>query len=71
MDLQEYYKECNSGGMVDSSEVFAYIKTFKTVILWGGSFLGKAVGKRLLKEEVAITKYWDLRKDELKEVNGV
>ena len=70
-NMNEYYEQAHSGKIVDNTEILNYIKGFNKVILWGGSFLGTAVGKYLLENDVTITAYWDMRKDELKEVNNI
>lgn len=68
---EEYYKKAHSGDKIDNSEVLDYIKTFKKVVIWGASYLGDAVGKYLLDNNVTISNYWDLRSRDIKELNGV
>ena len=63
--LEEYYQKVYSGEVVDNTEVLAYIKSFRQVVLWGGSFLGQAVGRELLNHGVEISAYWDMRAEEL------
>lgn len=70
-NLEKFYELCGSGEIVDSNEVIQYIRTFKNVILWGASFQGAALGKYLLEHGVPVTLYWDMRSEELKEVNGI
>ena len=70
-NVEEFYDACNSGNEVDASGVLQYIKSFENVIIWGGSYLGAALGRKLLTEKIRITKYWDVRKEELGEVNGI
>lgn len=70
-DLEEYYKKAKSGDVVDNTEVIEYIKSFKQVVCWGGSYLGNAVGEYLHKNGIAITNFWDLRSETVKEVQGV
>lgn len=70
-DLEKYYQKAFSGDVVDNKEILAYIGAFKHVILWGASFQGKAIGKKLLEKGIKIECYWDIRYDELKEVNGL
>lgn len=65
-DAETYYKEAHSGEIVDNKELLEYIRSFKQVVLWGGSFLGTAVGKYLLENNVEVYRYWDMRADELK-----
>ncbi len=71
MDLNKYYKKAHSGDKVDNTEILQYIKSFKKVVLWGGSYLGKAVGKKLIDNGVNIDKYWDMRYEEIGSVNNV
>ena len=68
---EEFYKVCNSGEPVDCTDAYRYIRSFDGVIIWGGSFLGAAVGRELLKNKINVIKYWDVRKDELISVNGI
>lgn len=70
-DVNEFYEQCNTGECVDCSGVYEYLKSFKQLILWGGSFLGAAVGRKLLDENFQITKYWDVRSNEIGSVNGI
>lgn len=70
-DLEEYYKKAKSGDVVDNTEVIEYIKSFKQVVCWGGSYLGNAVGEYLHKNGITITNFWDLRSETVKEVQGV
>ena len=70
-DAETYYKEAHSGEIVDNKELLEYIRSFKQVVLWGGSFLGTAVGKYLLENNVEVYRYWDMRADELKKVNDI
>lgn len=70
-NIDNFYEQCNSGERVDCSEVYQFLKFFDRIILWGGSYLGAAVGRKLLNENFQITKYWDVRSDELRSVNGI
>lgn len=70
-NLEAYYQKARSGEVCNDSSIIPYIKSFGRVILWGGSFQGKAIGKSLIKNGVKIDSYWDIRCDELKEVNGI
>lgn len=69
--IEKYYEQANSGDKVDNTQVINYIKSFEHVVLWGASYLGEAVGKRLQEFGVHIDFYWDIRADELVEVNNV
>ena len=71
MNLEKYYKQAHSGDKVDNTELLAYIKSFKRVVLWGGSYLGVAVGKYLMEHDVLIESYWDLRYEDLGTVDGI
>ena len=66
--IEQYYEQAHSGERVDNTEVLNYIKSFAHVVLWGGSYLGEAVGKYLLEQGVSIDTYWDMRANTLKEV---
>ena len=69
-DLEEFYAKCNSGELVDSSEVKEYMLSFQRVIIWGAAGLGKAIGKLLNKWGISEVVYWDKRYEEIKSVNG-
>lgn len=70
-DMEEYYKKAHSGNKIDNAEVIRYIKGFKHVVIWGGSYLGKAVGDFLISNDIKIDNYWDLRAKDVLEVNGI
>ena len=48
----QFYEQCNSGECVNCTEVLQYLKSFEQIILWGGSYLGAAVGRKLLDEKI-------------------
>lgn len=70
-NIAEFYDQCNSGNQVDTKKVLAYLKSFQTIILWGASYLGKALGDKLLKEKCNLKKYWDVRSTEIGDLNGI
>ena len=70
-NLEEYYKKAWSGEVCGDTSIIEYIKSYKHVILWGASYQGSAVGKRLLELGVHIENYWDIRWKEIKSVNQI
>jgi len=70
-NLEKYYEHAWSGEECGDTSIIEYIKSFSHVILWGASFQGAAIGKKLLQLGVTIENYWDLRWEELNEVNGI
>jgi len=70
-DSERYYAAAKSGDVVNSAQLIQYINGFDQVILWGASYLGKAIGNYLLKSGVSISTYWDLRFDQLGSVLGI
>lgn len=73
-NVNEYYKLAHSGMKLtdeQNNEMIEYIKAYAHVIIWGGSYLGAAIGKYLQDKNVKIENYWDLRCEELKEINGI
>lgn len=71
---EEFYKMAHSGKKLDKYEVdgvIEYINSFSHVVIWGASFLGKAIGKKLIDKGVNVENYWDLRCDEIGKVNGI
>ena len=70
-DVQEYYKRAHEGANIDSCDVLEYVRSFKRIVIWGASYLGSAVGEFLLKNEIKITAYWDLRAQEIKNMHGI
>lgn len=70
----KYYEAVHSGCKIDegiTNEMLDYVRSYPYVILWGGSYLGDAVGKFLLENKVEIYRYWDMRANVLKKVNGI
>ena len=59
--LQEFYKKCATGERIDCRDVFGYIRQFRYVILRGAAAQGVALGKRLEREGISVTAYWDIR----------
>lgn len=70
-NVNQYYMEAHSGDNIDNTELLNYIKEFDQVVIWGGSFLGSAVGKYFLENGIDILNYWDLRADTIGKVNGI
>ncbi len=70
-NIENYYSEAHSGEKVDNTQMLEYVRSFENVVLWGGSYLGNAVGRYLLENDITITCYWDLRANELMMVNGI
>lgn len=73
-DAGKYYEDVHKGTKITDEEkkvVIDYINSFEHVVIWGASFLGKAIGEYLLAQDVKIENYWDLRAEELKCVNGI
>ena len=67
-DVRSYYLSAESGDEVDSAPLIEYIKSYKRVVLWGASYLGRAVGEALLNRGVAITQIWDQRAEEIGQI---
>lgn len=70
-DLEGYYNRAWSGEMCEDISIVEYIKSYKHVILWGASYQGKAIGKKLIELGVDIENYWDIRWKELKSANQI
>lgn len=70
-NINDYYAKAWSGEVCGDESILQYIKSYKHIILWGASFQGKAIGKRLLESGVQFENYWDIRWKELKTVNEV
>lgn len=70
-DLNEYYKKAWTGSECGDESIIPYINNFESVILWGASSLGQAIGKKLLACGVKIQNYWDIRYKEVKICNGI
>lgn len=71
---EKFYESSHSGrklANIEIDEVISYINSFQHIIIWGASFLGKAVGKKLIEYGIKIENYWDLRCDEIGRVNGI
>ncbi len=70
-DLDEYYKKAWSGETCNDTSIINYINSYQHVILWGASYQGDAIGKKLLELGVKIEKYWDVRCKEIKMLNQI
>jgi len=64
-DIEAYYLQAKSGNPVNNADLLAYIRSFKHVVLWGASYLGQAIGEKLLSEGIHIQTYWDLRSEQI------
>lgn len=69
-ELEKFYEQCGSGDFVDEQGIKEYIKSFKTVIIWGAAGLGKAIGHRLEQYPIVNLIYWDERYKEIGPVEG-
>lgn len=47
-----------------------YLKEFSRIIIWGAGHLGEALGKELIKRNLPLCCYWDLKADNIKNCNG-
>lgn len=70
-DINKFYKQAENGEKIDEAELFAYLKSFKNLVIWGAGNLGTALGKYLLDRDVKISAYWDARYNELLTCNGI
>lgn len=70
-DVEAYYNKAWSGTSCHDESIVPYIKSFAHIILWGASYQGKAIGKKLLELGVNIENYWDIRWKEIGSVNGI
>ena len=70
LDLEKFYAQCESGELVDSKEIMAYVKTFQNVIIWGAAGMGQAIGKYLECNHVENIIYWDQRYEEIGPIGG-
>ena len=66
---EEYYEMAHSGKIIDNTEILEYIKSFNKIILWGASYLGEAIGRYLIDNNVNTFHYWDMRSEDLKLIN--
>lgn len=70
-DVENFYAHAASSYGVDAGPVLEHIKSFENVVLWGAANFGTAIGAYLLKNDVKVSIYWDLRASEIKEVHGL
>ena len=54
-NIEAYYAQAHSGENVDNTKMLEYVRSFKKVVLWGGSYLGNAIGKYFLDHDVKLT----------------
>jgi len=69
--IDNFYSEAHSGDLVNDHDLIDFIKSFRRVVIWGASYLGNAVGKYLLAQNVTIDEYWDIRAADLITVNKI
>lgn len=70
-DVNKYYSDAWTGEKCNDASIISYIQSYKHIILWGASYQGTAIGKKLIEYNVKIEKYWDLRYEEIKICNGI
>lgn len=68
---EEFYAQCASGNVCSEEGVLDYIRSFKYVVIRGGSNLGEAVERKLKSSGIQVTVFWDMRYEELQNINGV
>jgi organic radical activating enzyme len=69
-NIKDYYESCANDDVVDNSGLYNYLRSFDNVILWGASYTGEAIGKKLISQNVNFNGFWDLRAKELRNVLG-
>ena len=70
-NLENYYQHAFTGIERGDASIIPFIKSHRHIILWGASFQGNAIGKKLLELGVNVECYWDIRSEEIKECNGI
>ena len=69
--LRDYYLKAHLGQKVDNTDMLDYIRSYEKIVLWGASYLGEAIGKFLIDNDITIYRYWDLRWETIHELNGI
>lgn len=70
-NLEEYYQVAECASFADNKEVIDYIKSFSNIIVWGASFLGKAIVKFLKENDINNIEWWDTRAEEIGSVDDI
>lgn len=71
MNIQQYYRDVQSGENIDIQEVIQYIKSFSDIIVWGTSYLGKEIVNFLKEQGIDKFTWWDARAEELGQIDGI
>lgn len=69
-DLEKYYRQAQLDEKAEI-DIWKHIASFQNVILWGASYLGKAISSKIKEKELKITCFWDMRYQELGEIDGI
>ncbi|BDU71017.1 radical SAM protein [Mesoterricola silvestris] len=65
MDIQNFYAKARSGDPVDPGPLIQHLRSYGNVIIWGASFLGKAIERQLRRHGIAVARFWDERADDI------
>lgn len=69
--IEQYYVEAKSGCDVNNKKIIQYIKSYSNVIVWGASYLGRAIVDCLEQAEIQIDEWWDARAKEIISVDNM
>lgn len=71
LDIQEFCRAANEGEQVNIDGFKKYLENFEDIVLWGAGNLGNAIGKRFIELNLKISAYWDIRANDIKQLNGI
>ncbi len=69
--MNDFCKQAHNGDFVDVIGFTQFVNGFDNVILWGAGNLGTAIGAKLIALGVKISCYWDIRANDINDVNNI
>jgi len=70
-NIEKFYSDAHDGETVDLEALCEYVKSFEHIFIWGAGNLGTAIGAKLIKMQVPVTAYWDIRTKDIKTLHGI
>lgn len=71
MNTEQFYQEASSGRKIDIVQFVKDLKEFQSIVIWGAGNLGKAVEKKLRELGIGIDAFWDIRFEELQNIESI
>lgn len=69
--IEGFQKMADSGKTIPMNDFLNFLKKYSHIIIWGAGNLGEVIGKELLRRNIAVEQYWDLRNQDIRICNHV